>query len=711
MSQLLAHHDTACRRLRACGLSKQITLNIIDQVHKYVRKNGEEWTVNRLKVLKVGYINHLAGNKPDLPWIKNKSGIPTGVFGHIYRLKNQQRALVALMVYSEAIAKEILPSQRKKFLTALGDDPNATAKNLELDISNMNKSRKTLALDGNVDESDDSYFFYKGITSVLDADPSQRSRLRDSHLSLAYIKHQFKRHQRLDRIDWLNEISQLASRKVRRPMFVEEIDESLPLDEQIELSCSGDAVMLKTADNSVEMVTSYGDHPIAVQWFESEIKQSLPDELERIYYDGQLSPSLANNQSVAGRIGFMQEPGLKLRTAANPLGVLQLISTRLGNQVYNSLRMIPEDATFNQDKAVQEVRDRLDRDHPETGLMSIDLSSATDRFPLGFQIHVLRGCGAQESDINLFKSISRSKWRTPDGQYVSWKVGQPLGWYPSFGVFALSHHVLARIAIFIAAKIERDKGNTTIDASTISFYRILGDDIVIDRRAGKLLRSFYKILGCPVSESKSLDSNLIAEFGGRIISRDRVLVQPKWRAPSDRSFLDLAKNLGPQSTPLFTKRQRDVLEVLAHVLPEHPQGLNWNTHGWDYDRRKALTELLLNDEEVTKGLDLPDAVMWLSMIHLRYNLSSEISRLDYDYLPPTLHFTESLSREGNLLTACKVISADFKDRIPPSWYPSREIIDGDPRGKSLLEILEQNIRQIPKQVLPVPQHRKAPRPR
>lgn len=187
------------------------------------------------------------------------------------------------------------------------------------------------------------------------------------------------------------------------------------------------------------------------------------------------------------------------------------------------LRRIPQDCTFDQgrfvtslglsritDREVSELpvlSDQSDhgsgqsfpRFHRVDGLetyYSVDLSNATDRFPITLQYWVLSELlGSQVATAWREVMISlpftyRSKGKET---FVSFRTGQPMGAYSSFAAFALTHHVVVR-ALAYKLGVKAD-------------YAILGDDIVI--RGDELGKSYLEFLcSCkiPYSPAKTFIS-------------------------------------------------------------------------------------------------------------------------------------------------------------------------------------------------------------
>lgn len=140
-----------------------------------------------------------------------------------------------------------------------------------------------------------------------------------------------------------------------------------------------------------------------------------------------------------GKIGLIQEPGFKLRAVANPNRVYQVALKPLGDAIYGVLDKAPWDCTFNQERAKPAIMRHL---QARSLCHCIDLTGATDYFPLSLQLNLLKSLFRNLDDyIDLFEDLSRSNWTFQDTT-IRWTKGQPLGLYPSFGSFALTHGLL-----------------------------------------------------------------------------------------------------------------------------------------------------------------------------------------------------------------------------------------------------------------------------
>jgi hypothetical protein len=270
----------------------------------------------------------------------------------------------------------------------------------------------------------------------------------------------------------------------------------------------------------------------------------------------------------AGEVHFLQEPGYKLRSIASPYRLFQVASKPLQEDLKDLVSKLPWDCTHNQGRAQPFIQDCIREGRT---VYSVDLSSATDYFPYELQETVLQTVYGRDSHwVKLFREVSRANWTSEVG-VIRWNRGQPLGFNPSFFVFTLTHGLL--LFALNGFKWNHD-------------FFVVGDDVSIMK--GSLYHSYIEILnhlGCPYSPDKSIVSNKLAEFAGKIITEDLVISQLKWHDVSDDNFIDLARLIGPRLYRLLTKRQAKVLDVFAHI-PDfvHPYGLNWSYPGSNLEK-------------------------------------------------------------------------------------------------------------------------------
>jgi len=128
-------------------------------------------------------------------------------------------------------------------------------------------------------------------------------------------------------------------------------------------------------------------------------------------------------------------------------------------------------------------------------------------------------------------------------------------------------------------------------------FFVLGDDVVIlnDELYDKYIAMLDR-MGCPWSKEKSLSSDKLCEFAGKIVTSKWVIPQLKWRKVSDDNFLDVAKLLGIRSRCLFTRQQREVFDWAAHLC--EPIGLNFSLPGDNLEKMMLRTLQAYRPEEV-----------------------------------------------------------------------------------------------------------------
>jgi hypothetical protein len=127
--------------------------------------------------------------------------------------------------------------------------------------------------------------------------------------------------------------------------------------------------------------------------------------------------------------------------------------------------------------------------------------------------------------------MSRANWK--NGEYLdSWKVGQPLGTLPSFGMLALEHNILLE--------------SLAVDCGYLhSPYTVLGDDVLLfSKRMRRAYIQMMKSLGVPLSMHKSYEHNLV-EFAGQIIVKNQpVSYTPDPSKVSWYNLFDYSRNSG-----------------------------------------------------------------------------------------------------------------------------------------------------------------------
>lgn len=556
-----------CQRLCSLGVPKQQRDEIISEIRKWVRCSGEEWTVERIKSLKLEFITGLTGKPVRAPYVKhNRSGHPSGVWSWLFstpRLSLEQK-LNVLMAYSVFKANALTEKQRTKFFGSM-ESPSTVGLNTKFkftgptyDVTRFVPYRKRE--DGN----------YSGFVLPFVANDEPHSTATAPNLlGQSVCKGDYFTH-------WLTAISSGPFHQfyLKYPLVFK--------------------------SGVIPCRTMYD-----VAWDIDVTKQPM--------------------YGCVGKIAAIQEPGYKLRAVASPINIYQSLLKPLKLMLYWDLKNnCPGDCTHDQLLGVERVQNWLASGKT---CYSVDMSDATNLFPLPTQIDLLRRRYTASTElhrsylnqvISLFEEVSKGTWlyKEEDGSvsYHRFTRGQPLGLLPSFGSFALAHNILL-------------EGICRLNGIEPNCYVICGDDIVI---SNDLVHSIYRKtldnLGCKVSEGKCLTSNLVAEFAGCVITRNHVLHGYKWKGLNDQNFLAVAKQLGPRSLTMLRSRQRRVIKSIAPI-PEYLGGLGWNPDGIPLSDRlstplaKALSDAKFSD---------PSESFWQYT-----SLSARIQQLERDWMEAT----------------------------------------------------------------------------
>jgi len=211
-----------------------------------------------------------------------------------------------------------------------------------------------------------------------------------------------------------------------------------------------------------------------------------------------------------GQLRKLFEANGKVRVVAVTDWWTQALLHPLHNGLYELLRAIPMDGTFNQLAPIERLRDL----RPQSTLHSFDLSAATDRLPVALQVQVLSALGFHASGAWALLLVGREWWLGPKS--IRYAVGQPMGAYSSWAMLALTHHVVVQVAAARAGYV-----------GMFPYYAVLGDDLVIaDAQVAKNYQVLMSYLGVPINLSKSLVSERTLEFAKRWVHFDHGELSP-----------------------------------------------------------------------------------------------------------------------------------------------------------------------------------------
>lgn len=240
-----------------------------------------------------------------------------------------------------------------------------------------------------------------------------------------------------------------------------------------------------------------------LNWFEEGLKFSK----------GRLKETYPNLP--LGKLGLKDEAAGKVRVFAMVDCITQWIFRPLHDRLFEILRLIPQDGTFNQEQPLAHLGEL-----GKTGrrLDSFDLSAATDRLPVKLQATLLSSLlGAHAANIWMILLTSREyalpeRARQDSGlDSVYYTVGQPMGALTSWAMLAITHHTIVQWAAYRAGVIKHGEW--------FSDYAVLGDDIVLaNPRVSESYLEVLRELGVQVGLAKSLTSSSGAlEFAKRFI--------------------------------------------------------------------------------------------------------------------------------------------------------------------------------------------------
>lgn len=137
---------------------------------------------------------------------------------------------------------------------------------------------------------------------------------------------------------------------------------------------------------------------------------------------------------------------------------------------------------------------------------SLDLTAATDRFPISIQEAVLAEVIDPEYAENWRRVMVDYEFKVPnESRAVKYGAGQGMGAYSSWATFALCHHLTVRVAAKRAGYTAR-----------WSNYSLLGDDIVLTNpRVVQEYRAIMREVGVDINSSKTHTSLTMYEFAKR----------------------------------------------------------------------------------------------------------------------------------------------------------------------------------------------------
>lgn len=282
-------------------------------------------------------------------------------------------------------------------------------------------------------------------------------------------------------------------------------------------------------------------------------------ELHRLWrtYPEKVSPQLLGSNDIdvpffrggldtvpIGTISCIKEQGYKFRWIANPHISVQMVSEPLKKALHSLSCKVPWIYTFDQELGRFSLQKLMKRG---LTVSCFDASKFTDTFSRSFQKLVLKNLvdeGSSEWACDLISLFSKSKWQYSNNeklQLVSWKSGQPLGTGPSFHLACLSHAVVLWMSCVIAQSghktiksffLSNDRFNDKWDRVAFeiasSSTGCVGDDSFIGcSDSAVIYKELMELLGVEINLSKSVSSDVIAEFCGKWVFRGHLIKSSK----------------------------------------------------------------------------------------------------------------------------------------------------------------------------------------
>jgi RNA-dependent RNA polymerase len=310
-----------------------------------------------------------------------------------------------------------------------------------------------------------------------------------------------------------------------------------------------------------------------------------------------------SSEPYIGTIFCTQNPGLKGRFFASPHLWLQHSLKPMGKIIYNFVKDLPWDCTFDQDKPDSIVQQRLSKG--ET-VYCFDLSSATDRFPFDLQLKCLRTLFTDpimKKHIDWYETIQSFPYNF-NGKPLKWARGQALGMYPSFGTFTLTHGMI--LYAMNGYKYNHE-------------FFVLGDDVMIlDQSLARQYQEFLHTCDIPFAPEKTVTSCTMAEFAGKVYTPQDCKHIPKWKSLSKSNILDTISTWGLDTIRYLPKKAQPLATAVA-ALP-YPYGCGLNPLGLTLEERfEDFEDLLVPVEK-----ELEFLTNYRSLVMSRYTHHSDL---------------------------------------------------------------------------------------
>lgn len=182
--------------------------------------------------------------------------------------------------------------------------------------------------------------------------------------------------------------------------------------------------------------------------------------------------NMPSNRLRLGKLALKYEAAGKVRVFAIVDFWTQMAMYPLHNWIFDLLKKLPTDGTFDQEKAVRTFA----VENSKEKIYSYDLSAATDNIPVVVTTKILSYALGPKVATAWEKLMVDRHFLVPKGpngadpslpEWLRYGRGQPIGALSSWASLALTHHFVVQLAAMRANRFP------------FMGYRVLGDDIVI----------------------------------------------------------------------------------------------------------------------------------------------------------------------------------------------------------------------------------------
>jgi hypothetical protein len=266
-----------------------------------------------------------------------------------------------------------------------------------------------------------------------------------------------------------------------------------------------------------------------------------------------------------GNIGFLEQPGGKLRTVANPNRLVQYVNRPLGEVLSEAFYKRDGYFVLDQNAGFKWAQEKL---RQGITLSSFDMSSATDRLDYRKFLHEYFCDVYAEPNrfpllrrsLELFEDTSACNWTVPGhiadlcgmtGNEIGWTVGQPLGLRPSFPILTIMNASFAKSAII------------AVDGKpTTGHFACVGDDLIIESKYADAYMERVTGFNGKINNDKTMQSDRYAEFCSHMITRSSCYpLKPRFIMDLEGSLNNVEKfttsGLQPQ-VPAWVKDLHDL---------------------------------------------------------------------------------------------------------------------------------------------------------